>query len=282
MIYKLRVVDPTKAALPWWSEVEWLKGRTEINFGPGLNILFGKNGSGKSTVLKGIAKMLCCLDGDQQLVGDHTCFDFSEYDAVLKEYRIKMGVVPEHDGSPIMHFDPSQKVGLVGGGFDWDFMDSGLRNTMFKGSAGQTCIMRMNRALSIALGHAEWPEVIWKGRQRPELVALFKGDGKRVRPTLLMDEPSSNLDLRTEIRLMEILQKIADSGVQIIVATHSVFALHFKGARYINTSPGYSDLSRIDVEAHFLKAVMAEPRRLKVLQDYVNGDLTGPLEPKPK
>ena len=63
MIYKLLVKDPTKAALPWWNTVEWLKDRTEIEFGPGLNILFGKNGSGKSTVIKSIAKVLCCLDG---------------------------------------------------------------------------------------------------------------------------------------------------------------------------------------------------------------------------
>ena len=260
MIYKLLVKDPTKAALPWWNTVEWLKDRTEIEFGPGLNILFGKNGSGKSTVIKSIAKVLCCLDGDQQLVGDYTCTDLSEYDAGDKKHKLRLGVVPEHDGSPIIHFDPSHTVGLIGGGFDWDFGDVGLRNTMFKGSAGQTCLMRMNRALGIALGHSAWPEVVWKTHQRPELVELFQGDGKRVRPTLLMDEPSSNLDLNTERRLFQVLKKIADSGVQVIVATHSVFALHFDGAKYIDTTRAYSSLAMLDVESHFIEVLLRSPQ----------------------
>ena len=270
MIYKLKVSDVTNAICHWWGDVEWLKGRQEIEFGPGLNILFGKNGSGKSTVLTTIAKLLCCYDGDQQLVGQHTSHDL--HDGHGDGKTLKLGVEPIHDGSPIIHFDPSQKVGLIGGGFDWDFGDAGLRNTMFKGSAGQTCMMRMNQALAIAFGKVEWPEVTWKGTRAefsPLLATFFKGDGNRVRPTLLMDEPSSNLDLRTEILLFKALQRIADSGVQVIVATHSVFALHMAGAKYIDTTPGYSTHAKIDVEAHFLEALMRSPKRLKLMMEYV-------------
>ena len=270
MIYRLKVNDPTNAVCHWWNDVEWLKGRSEIEFGPGLNILFGGNGSGKSTVLATIAKLLCCYDGDAQVVGQHTGHDL--HTRTKDGKSLKLGLEPIHDGSPVIHFDPSQTVGLIGGGFDWDFGDAGLRNTMFKGSAGQTCMMRMNKALAIAFGKIDWPEVVWNGTNpdfSPELATFFKGDGNRVRPTLIMDEPSSNLDLRTEIMLFKALQKIADAGVQVIVATHSVFALHMDGAKYIDTVAGYSTHAKIDVEAHFLAKLMKRPERLKLMMDYI-------------
>lgn len=268
MIHRLTVKDPAKAVCPWWSTVEWLKGRESIEFGPGLNVIFGKNGSGKSTILTTIAKLLCCYDGDQQLVGQHTTTDMTEYDSGTKTRKLRLGVNVEHDGSPIMHFDPSQRVGLIGGSFDWDFGDAGLRNTMFHGSSGQTCMMRMNRCLAAAF-RGEWPELVWKTHKQPELVALLAGDGTKVRPTLLLDEPSSNLDLRTEIMLMQGLQRIANSGVQVIVATHSVFALHFDGATIIDTTKDYADMAKFDVEMHFLSALMKEPKRLELMMGFV-------------
>lgn len=278
MIYKLAVNsrDPKQAITPWWFQVEWLKSKHEIEFGPGLNVIWGENGSGKSTVLTAIAKPLCCFDGDHQLVGEWTAADMTEYDHKTGTRPLKTGILPVHDGSPIMHFDPSQAVGLMGGGFDWDFGDAGIQNAMFKGSSGQTTLMRMNRAIVTALDpKVPWPEVQWKGRKpeyMPELAEFLKGDGNRVRPTLLLDEPSRSLDLIKEIRLFKLLQKIADSGVQVIVATHSVFALHLKGAKFIDTSPGYSTMARIDTEAHFLDKLTEGDRgeeRLGIMLEYV-------------
>ena len=77
---------------------------------------------------------------------------------------------------------------------------------------------------------------------------------------LLFDEPSVGLDLMKEIHLFKLLQQIADSGVQVIVATHSVFALHLKGAKFIDTAPHYSANAQIETELHFMEALERRPK----------------------
>lgn len=60
MISALRIVDPDTACVAHWGKVEALKGLEAIEFKPGLNILWGPNGCGKTTVLTAIARMLHC------------------------------------------------------------------------------------------------------------------------------------------------------------------------------------------------------------------------------
>lgn len=282
MIHGIRVnnTDPKQTVCPWWHEVPWLKGKTEIPLGPGLNVIFGRNGSGKSTVLSTIAKLLCCETGDRQLIGQWTTRDL--YEGHGDKGTLKLGVEPLHDGSPIVHFDPSKTVGLFGGAFDWDFGDMGIRNAMFKGSSGQTSLMRMDTCLAAAL-KGKWPKVEWKiPKDRfNDLVKFLEGDGTKVRPTLLMDEPSRSLDLRTEIRLFQLLQKIADSGVQVIIATHSVFALHMDGANFIETEAHYVEDARIETELHFLRKLRQQPKHLAILNTVLD-DLEAKEQPKPK
>jgi predicted ATPase len=260
MIYRIDITNPERSILKWWPQVDWLKGREVIEFSPGLNVLCGPAGSGKSTVIKTIAKSLCCLDGGVQLVGQYTTLD--HYTNLL-EPTLLDGTMPVHDGSPILHFDPSVQVGVSGSQMDYDFGLEALHSTMFRGSGGETCLQRMSAALEASL-EDKWREVVWKIHKdrKPDLAKRLDGDGTRVRPTLLLDEPSSNLDLRTEIRLMSLIQEIADSGVQVIMATHSVFALHFEGANYIDTTEGYTKRSAIDAEAHFLKVLLRDPKRM--------------------
>lgn len=284
MIHRLVVNDPATAMCPWWPNVEWLKGKKTLEFSPGLNILFGPNGSGKSTVLTTIAKYLCCFDGDHQLVGQDTLF------GMRKGPDFLTGVEVVHDGSPIIHFDPSQHVGMIEGAaaFDWDFCDDLMGTVLFKGSAGQTTLKRMNLMLSVALGHTPWPEVVWKSTRRDTaLVKMLAGDGTRSGgPTLLLDEPSANLDLRTEMAMFKAIKRIADSGVQVIVATHSMFALHFKGANYIDTEPSYHKVAAVDVEVYFREVFLNHnPEYQFALDAYIQsekarkvGDV--PLPPK--
>jgi len=217
VIHRITVNDPEKAAVPWWSKVKWLQGMKSLDFGPGLNVLFGPNGSGKSTVLTLLARMLCCEQGDTQMVSSTATQDLYGFDRVFPD-----GVLPEHDGSPIVHYDPAKTVGLFGGGaaFDWDFGDLGIQNTRLKASTGQTAIVRMGRVLEAAVKGA-WSEVEFRQwtpeslkEQHPELPTFLKGDGTKQCPTLLMDEPSRSLDLNTEIRLMKILADVAAGALR--------------------------------------------------------------------
>lgn len=265
MIHEIRITNPSRSSVPWWSKVPWLQGKDKIEFKPGLNIIYGPNGSGKSTVLTLIARMLCCEQGDVQSIGDWSTRDL--YD---RSKKFLDGVLPIHDGAPIMHYDPSKTVGLFGGSFDYDFMDQGVVNACYKGSTGQTGIVRMARHLD-ALFKGQWPKgVEYKGvcsaknlkKSKPELAGFLRGNLSRGMeatgiPTMLLDEPSRSLDLRTEIKFLE---RLADlKGVQIIMASHSTIALNLPGAHYIETSANYVDTARFDVTYHIMNSLVRDP-----------------------
>lgn len=224
MIRELAITDAARTCIPWWDKVAWLKGRERIEFKPGLNLVYGPNGSGKSTLFTAIARMLCCHQGGRQLV---TLDALRELGVGYGKPDILDGAKPVHDGSPVMHFDPGMAVGLVGGmaAFDWDFSDEGFRNCMFKGSAGQTTVMRLDTVVN-AMHHGKWPELAWKVKDKPEGLASFlAGSFDKVGPTVLLDEPSRSLDLRMELGLWKLIDRAVANGVQVIVATHSVIPI---------------------------------------------------------
>ena len=238
MIQSIDIKDPSKCCLPWWSTVPWLKKRTTLPFTPGVNILFGPNGSGKSTVLRLIARMLHCEQGGVQKV------TWSSKNNLLGQgsHSHQDGVLPIHDGSPIIYFDPSQTAGLIGGGFDDDFFREGLQNTMFKGSAGQTTLMRAGTWMHASMEN-KWPQVPeWKNVEEDHkwMQDILKASIPADRPTLLLDEPSKSLDIKSEVIFwINTVYLAKRQKVQIIAATHSPFALGLPGVNYIETEIRY-------------------------------------------
>lgn len=261
MIHGIRInsKDPQEAVCPWWWKTPWLSDASALEFTPGLNVLYGPNGSGKSTVLRTIATLLCCYTGGRQLIGQYTHLD------LYKGTKMKLGVEPLHDGSPVMYFDPSQVPGFLAGGFDWDFGMTGIENAMFKGSAGETTQQRMGPVLDAGMGD-EWPRVEWKNTRPerfPEMVEFLAGDGSKVRPTLLLDEPTNQgLDVKTEIALMGVIEEMVKRGTQVILATHSLFSLYLDDANVIETVPDSANLARLNLEFRVLRALDKNPERL--------------------
>ena len=245
MITRIDITDPTKTAVKWWNEVKLLKGKTTIDFKPGLNIIFGPNGSGKSTILTLLARMFHCHQGDVPLVtqtslGD-VCGGFGRNDPM------QVGALPIHDGASVLHFDPTQTVGLFGGSFDWDFGDMGLQNCMAKGSAGETTLRRMDKVLGMLAGLVPIPTCGWKGEHYKatdtgKTVAAFLAgnlEGASVgEPTFLLDEPDRSLAIPLQRALLTKLAEFA-MPYQIILASHSPFALDLPGANYIELDPLY-------------------------------------------
>jgi predicted ATPase len=273
MIRSLNITDPARVCLPWWSDVEMLQGQERIEFKPGLNILWGPNGSGKSTILKAMARMLHCEQGGTQTVTNDS------FGAVFGSKYTKGrpdiegycdGALPEHDGQPVLYFDPGALVGLLGKGaaFDWDFGMAGLQNAMFKGSAGETTMMRANSAMMTIFRNQPVPEVTWKKRcpEEPD----DQSDEHQVRSwekhqtveetlrgtledtgvaTLLLDEPDRSLDIPVQARYWLQLGLVTTRH-QVIAASHSVFAMDIPNAHYVEIQDDYLERSRQQLELY--------------------------------
>lgn len=244
MIRSFQMTDPANTCIRWGKGVPWFAGLTKLAFGPGLNIVYGPNGSGKSTLLRAMARLLCCTQGGVQVVTQTALFE-----------RKGDGCTVDHDGSPTLYFDAGLAIGLFGGQFDDDFFEEGVKNTVLHASSGHTTLHRLHRAVQAVTGKGAIPEVTWRAFTRPDDLALFlAGTGPRERPTVILDEPERSLDVRQQWALWKGLStKVKD--VQVIVATHSPFAVHLTDVTWIETAPDSVLMARMTYEAHFIDAV---------------------------
>jgi len=253
MIYSLDIKDPTGTPIEWLPKVAALAVPRTFEFKPGLNILWGRNGSGKTTVIRLLAMLLHCAQGGEPVVTESSIVAlrgsgrFSGDNKDVKDVRKAIALT--HDGQGVRFFDPGQAVGLSHGQFDDDFYTAGVMNTMFKGSAGQTTIFRMEEILQ-AIVRGKVPDVKWKfnkshvndtWRGYAELTEHFlAGNAPNGQPTILLDEPERSLDVNAMVGCWRHLR--AYSGTtQFIVASHCLFALNIPEANYIDMSPKYLD-----------------------------------------
>lgn len=255
-------------------ELPFFKKRRHLDFKPGLNLLVGPNGSGKSTVLKILGETLCATQGGVSTVTEGTVHQTVDMSAAMRGQREKVeGISPgdkirlkvDHDGQPVIFFDPRQAVGLTGGAFDDDFFSMGMSEIMAskRASHGQLSAHRGDQALAVLLGKAPFPEKINR-RMTPDRVndvwkcalevieARLAASIDLGQPTLLLDEPEANYSLVWQARLWTLLSRPdLASKFQIIVATHSAFALGIDHANYIEVVPGFREEAESALRARF-------------------------------
>lgn len=254
------------AQFSYAQEVPFFKGRRRLDFKPGLNVLVGPNGCGKSTVLKILAESMCALQGGVSAVTETAVHQGIDMGRGSTGMRDKLGLKVAHDGQPVMFCDPRQTVGLLAGAFDDDFFDQGVAETLARGSHGQTALRRMGGALAIVHGKAVFPASVRRTMSASNVNSMWQEAlallDKRLVPTvprgqasLLLDEPEANYSVQWQARLWEMLaQPVVAKRFQIIVASHSVFAMGIPHANYIDFVPGF----RQDVE-NILRSRFAAP-----------------------
>jgi len=138
-------------------------------------------------------------------------------------------------------------VGLDHGHFDWDFASMGVHNTLFRGSTGETTMMRTAEVMDAIAG--EEPPKLARRHQpwgkAAEVIerCLAASPGVEQGPlTILMDEPERSLDLPAQVLFWRFVRAFSDR-CQFIVASHSFYALAIPEAHYIELTPGYLNVS---------------------------------------
>lgn len=254
MISELQFVDISRSSMfAYATDLAFLK-RKGLAFQPGLNILFGPNGCGKSTILRMLALATASEQG-----GISTITDDWIRTVGAKEGRGDVtvgalkGIKVIHDGQPVLYGNPRNAVGLICGGaaFDSDFTGEGIANIQSKASTGYTTMNRLGRMLAVCQKQHSFPSAIdrrvakatkkdWNFAQSSSAEALLLPAIPTGQQTMIFDEPESGLGIPAQRNVFNLLHSAARTqGFQIIVATHSVFALGLPGVNYIEMQDNY-------------------------------------------
>ena len=198
----LRVEDLHKYYDLGETRVHALRGVSlEIQRGEFVAIM-GASGSGKSTFMN----ILGCLDRPSS-----------------GRYLLEGTDVSEHNKKALAMIR-NQKIGFVFQGFNLLARTTALENTELPtlytkiGKAERE--KRASEALAM-VGLAEraqhFPSQMSGGQQQRVAIARALVN----RPSILLaDEPTGNLDSRTSVEIMEILQNLNDKGLTIVLVTH--------------------------------------------------------------
>lgn len=242
----------TSKLFSYAADLKYFKENKRIQFKPGLNILFGPNGCGKSTILNMAAIHLAAAQGGVSTVTQSWIDQAVDSDIFEKrEPKSNLGgVTVKHDGQPVMYGNPREAVGLRSGRFDDDFMMKGVLNATDRSSTGFKTLNRLNDMFHLTLHPDEFPKEIqfvmnrksvnsaWKAKF-DVVDALLTPSIPKGQPTFIFDEPESGLALPIQANIFTTLHNMAlEKGIQVIAASHSPFCLGLPHANYIDMEPG--------------------------------------------
>ncbi|ACS33321.1 ABC transporter ATP-binding protein [Thermococcus gammatolerans] len=188
-----------------YGEREVLRGISlEVGEGEFVAIL-GPNGAGKSTLLKCLAGILRC---EGVFLKDRSVRDYSpkELSRVLAyvPQRVEPGFLTVFDTvllgrRPYMGLTPSEK--------DLEVVEEALKRLGIEELA-------LKRTNEISGGELQKVSIARALAQEPEI--------------LLMDEPTNNLDLKSQLEVMRLARELAKGGKTVIMVMHDVnLALRF-------------------------------------------------------
>lgn len=256
---------------------EWKKHKDEYNnprlaknllnktfrFEPNkINVIFGPNASGKTTILKAIAGNAGTIDGYPAMLNPLDCHEYGE-DATTENFKKKLvkrmgnSAVIEWDGTPVYYdnFANRRSYGCLGdlsGSVLGDDLITEMQYIMSKDkiSGGQNSIYLMNRLFNIAKQQKSFKDIfsqyvnddgsykkmkvndVWEAAYKAQLDYYmgFENSMKNLPGTFLFDELDKSLDITNVYHLYtNVLPRLVnETGIQIIIISHSPIVLSDK------------------------------------------------------
>tara|TARA_B100000579_G_scaffold19370_1_gene13655 strand:- start:332 stop:1105 length:774 start_codon:yes stop_codon:yes gene_type:complete len=187
----------------------------EINPGE-VTTIIGPNGSGKSTLLK-------IISGDFENITDKVFYDETVLSSISLKRRAQIRSVMSQ--SQMIMFDYYVRDILSMGWLGFENAENlDVYEKLLEKIVDDCAIASlMDRKFNVLSG----------GEQRRvhfarTLLQLNYEEKQSINKYLLLDEPTANLDLRWEVRLMENIKKIAKTGIGVFLVLHNLdLALNF-------------------------------------------------------
>jgi iron complex transport system ATP-binding protein len=176
----------------------------DLDLFPGtVTALLGPNGSGKSTLLKTLCRTLPILQGEASLAGD----PLGSLEAVETARRI--AYVPQEE-EPRFAFPVREMVALGRLPHSRGLFDTG--------EDLEATARAMSDADCVELADRPVTELSGGERQRVLLARALAQDA----PVLLLDEPTSHLDVGYQVAAIDLLRRLAQGSRAILVAVHDL------------------------------------------------------------
>ena len=198
----IRTDDLWKTYVMGDEEIHALRGVSfEIKRGEYVAII-GPSGSGKSTLMN----MIGCLDSPSQ-----------------GEYWLNGKMVSQMDDDELAHIR-NKEIGFVFQTFNLLPRATALHNVelplIYNGTPSGKRIEMAKKALeSVELGHrmSHKPNELSGGQRQRVAIARALVNNPSI---ILADEPTGNLDSKTSVEIMSLLERLHERGNTIIVVTH--------------------------------------------------------------
>ena len=248
MVYKVVIKDNKKSPIRYLPDLNNFQNGKEFIFKPGVNLIVGENGCGKTTLMKLIQRYL--LIGQQQCEEKNVAKLFEDYR--LKDGKMADGVdvYADYTTNIFRMAHPEEYKGKSGIGLQ-SFENFGTLGVMMHSSTGEGVTTAINNLWNLMFsGKASlsFPKLSdWYKEKYATYIDYVKEH--RIKPTeeekeitILMDEPDRNLDIENIDQIKGILS-FHKPQTQIIAVVHNPLLIYNlskkKSINIIEMTEGY-------------------------------------------
>ncbi len=191
--------------LAYQVDAQWLLDGVNLLVDKGEMVgLIGPNGAGKSTLLRAISSILRCQDGSVVLEGNDLA------NMTVKDVAAGLALVPQI--APYTHGFTSMELVLMG-------RYPHLGRFQVEGNADEQ-IAREAMAMTETDRFADRTlDTLSGGERQRVFVARALAQQPRI---LLLDEPTSNLDVLHQLMVLDLVRQLVDEGLTAVAAFHDL------------------------------------------------------------
>ena len=231
MVYKVAIKDNEKAPLHYLPDLDNFKNRMEYIFKPGVNIIVGENGCGKTTLMKLIQRYL--LVGQQQCEEKNVVKLFEDYKLKDEEMNDGVDVYADYTTNIFRMAHPEEYREESGIGLQ-SFENFGTLGIMMHSSTGEGVTTAINNLWSLMFSRKaplSFPKLSdWRKERYAAYIDYVKEH--RIKPTeeekeitILMDEPDRNLSL-DNIKEIQGILSFHKPQTQLIAVIHNPLLIY--------------------------------------------------------